>query len=54
MALILIKDGYTPEDAINAIRTHRGQDALFNTSFVDWLMRDGASFFSPSSSQEAA
>jgi protein-tyrosine phosphatase len=53
-ALILIKDGHAPEDAINAIRTNRGQDALFNTSFVDWLMRDGASFFSPSSSQEAA
>jgi protein-tyrosine phosphatase len=54
MALILIKDGHTPEAAINAIRTNRGEDALFNTSFVDWLMRDGASFFSPSSSQEAA
>ena len=53
-ALILIKDGYTPDEAINAIRTNRGEDALFNTSFVDWLMRDGASFFSPSSSQEAA
>jgi protein-tyrosine phosphatase len=53
-ALILIKDGATPQEAIETIRTHRGEDALFNTSFVDWLMRDGASFFSPSSSQEAA
>jgi hypothetical protein len=53
-ALILIKDGLAPEDAISAIRTNRGEDALFNTSFVDWLMNEGASFFSPSSSQEAA
>ena len=53
-ALILIKDGFSPESAINMIRESRGEDALFNTSFVDWLMTDGASFFSPSSSQEAA
>ena len=53
-ALILIKDGATPEEAINIIRKHRGEDALFNTSFVDWLMTEGATFFSPSSSQEAA
>jgi hypothetical protein len=53
-ALILIKDGATPQEAIDAIRTYRGEDALFNTSFVDWLMTKGASFFSPSSSQEAA
>ncbi len=53
-ALILIKDGATPQEAIDVIRTHRGPDALFNNSFVDWLLTEGASFFSPSSSQQAA
>ncbi len=53
-ALILIKDGHTPEAAINAIRTHRGPDALFNMNFANWIIEEGASFFSPSSSQEAA
>ena len=53
LALILIKDGIAPEDAINLIRTHRGPDALFNTNFHAWLLKEGESFFSPSSQQAA-
>ena len=52
-ALILIKDGATPEEAIETIRTHRGEDALFNNDFHAWLLKEGENFFSPSSQQAA-
>lgn len=36
-ALILIKDGYTADDAIALIRSKRSKYALFNKTFVDYL-----------------
>ena len=53
LALILIKDGLTPQDAIAQIRQNRGEDALFNNNFHNWLMQEGEKFFSPSSQQAA-
>jgi len=53
LALILIKDGLKPQEAINRIRDHRGPDALFNDSFHAWLISEGESFFSPSSQKAA-
>jgi protein-tyrosine phosphatase len=52
-ALILIKDGMSPERAIALIREGRGEDALFNNNFHTWLMEEGERFFSPSSQQAA-
>jgi hypothetical protein len=54
LALILIKDGCTPEQAINLIRESRGEDALFNTSFCTWLLTEGEAFIHTSPSQQAA
>ena len=54
MALILIKAGATPEEAINQIRAHRGPDALFNQNFADWLLEESIDFLTTSSSQQAA
>lgn len=53
LALILIKDGLTPTQAISRIRDNRGDDALFNRDFHNWLLTEGESFFSPSSQQAA-
>ncbi len=53
LALILIKDGLTPQDAIARIRDNRGEDALFNRDFYNWLLTEGENFFSPSSQQAA-
>jgi protein-tyrosine phosphatase len=53
LALILIKDGLTPQEAISRIRKNRGSDALFNADFHDWLLQEGESFFSPSSRKAA-
>ena len=53
LALILIKDGLKPAEAIARIRDNRGEDALFNRDFHNWLLTDGESFFSPSSQQAA-
>jgi protein-tyrosine phosphatase len=53
LALILIKDGLTPLEAITHIRDGRGSDALFNGNFHAWLLKEGESFFSPSSQQAA-
>ena len=54
MALILIKDGFSPESAINMIRESRGEDALFNNDFCNWLLSEGSAFFNTSPSQQAA
>ncbi len=43
-ALILIKDGHSPVEAINLIRNNRGDHALFNESFVNWLINYGRTF----------
>jgi len=39
MALVLIKDGYDPADAIALIREQRGDDALCNPVFERWLLQ---------------
>lgn len=36
-ALVLMKDGLSPTEAIELIRTKRGPDALFNKNFVEYL-----------------
>jgi len=38
-ALILMKEGYTADEAITLIRTKRHPNALFNKSFVNWLRK---------------
>ena len=37
MALVLIREGYAPEEAIKLIRRQRGEAALCNYRFVRWL-----------------
>jgi protein-tyrosine phosphatase len=53
LALILIRDGLEPAEAINRIRDNRGPDALFNENFHAWLLKEGEKFFSPSSQKAA-
>ena len=53
LALILIKDGLKPAEAIARIRDNRGEDALFNRDFHNWLLTEGENFLSPSSQQAA-
>jgi hypothetical protein len=38
MALVLIRDGYTPADAIKQIRQKRCEGALSNETFEAWLL----------------
>ena len=52
-ALILIKDGHSPREAINLIRNNRGEAALFNESFVNWLTTSAEEFITPPSQQSA-
>ena len=52
-ALILIKAGHSPEEAINLIRNNRGDYALFNESFVNWLMTSATDFINLPSRQSA-
>jgi protein-tyrosine phosphatase len=44
MALILIKDGFTPYQAIDLIRQRRTGIALFNENFANWLLTSGSTF----------
>lgn len=37
MARVLMKEGYTADEAIQLIRERRSPDALFNEDFVKWL-----------------
>jgi len=37
MALVLMKEGFTPEQAITVIREKRSEWALYNTSYVNYL-----------------
>ena len=39
MALVLIRDGHTPEQAVELIRQNRGDIALCNDTFVRWLTK---------------
>jgi len=54
LALILMKDGLSAQDAIALIRENRGPDALFNNNFCNWLLNEGEAFFHTSPSQQAA
>lgn len=38
MALVLIREGYTPAEAIDLIRAGRGDSALCNPIFEQWLL----------------
>jgi hypothetical protein len=38
MALMMIREGYAPEDAINLMRGKRGQAVLANKHFEKWLI----------------
>ena len=53
-ALILMSTGLDAETAIEQIRKNRAEIALFNEDYVRWLKVEGATFVSPSSSQQAA
>jgi protein-tyrosine phosphatase len=53
-ALIMMSTGLDAETAIEQIRKNRGEDALFNNHYVEWLMSKGSQFLSPSSLQEIA
>ena len=43
-ALVLIKDGFTPYQAIDLIRQRRTDIALFNENFANWLLTSGSTF----------
>ena len=47
-ALVLIKEGNTPQAAIDLIRVKRDRDALCNADFAEWLNHHGGQFFDPS------
>lgn len=47
-ALVLIKEGNTPQAAIDLIRVKRDRDALCNADFAEWLNNHGGQFFDPS------
>jgi len=44
-ALLLIKEGKQPQEAIDLIRTKRDRDALCNADFAEWLLASGQEFF---------
>jgi len=50
-ALILIKNGMSPEEAIRTIRKNRADIALFNEHYVNWLMTSGEAFINQPSSE---
>jgi protein-tyrosine phosphatase len=47
-ALVLIKEGHLPLDAITLLRAKRDRDALCNQDFAEWLNDHGGQFFDPS------
>lgn len=49
-ALILMKLGLSPEEAIKTIRKNRADIALFNEHYVRWLMSEGERFINQPSS----
>ena len=53
-ALILMSTGLDAESAIELIRTNRGEHALCNSEYEDWLKSNGQTFLSPASLQEIA
>ena len=46
-ALVLIKEGQTPQEAVNFLRTKRDRDALCNQDFAEWLANEGQTFVQP-------
>ena len=40
MALVLIREGYSPVEAIDLIRAQRGSDAMCNHIFERWLLEE--------------
>jgi protein-tyrosine phosphatase len=46
-ALLLIKEGHAPHEAIDLIRMKRSQDALCNMDFAEWIAEDGKTFIAP-------
>lgn len=53
-ALVLIKDGMAPADAIELIRTQRSERALCNSSFVNWLLTQAQSVLEDTTLPSAA
>ena len=45
MALILMRDGKSADEAIEVVRTHRNFGALNNPAFVDWLKAEPLDFW---------
>lgn len=45
MALVLIRDGYTAAEAIHLIRSQRGEAALCNRVFENWLLGTDLEFW---------
>jgi protein-tyrosine phosphatase len=45
MALVLIREGLTAEEAIFKIRDKRSHNALCNTTFAKWLMNTDPEFW---------
>lgn len=43
-ALVLLKAGYTPEDAIELLREKRSRYALCNSFFEQWIIDNGPGF----------
>lgn len=41
LGMALIKDGMKPVDAINLMRTKRGDIVLYNKTFENWLLTQG-------------
>lgn len=52
-ALVLIKEGYQPTEAIELIRAQRGEYALCNHHFEQWLLTSSTSFINPPASLSA-
>jgi hypothetical protein len=46
-ALLLIKEGHEPHEAIDLIRLKRSQDALCNMDFAEWIADNGKEFIAP-------
>jgi protein-tyrosine phosphatase len=44
-ALVLIREGYTPVEAVNLIRDNRSEIALFNRTFEQWILKQDVKFW---------
>jgi hypothetical protein len=48
----MMSTGLDAETAIEQIRKNRAEIALFNNSYVEWLMSEGAQFLAPARFEE--